>query len=91
MPYIPHTDEDTQAMLASIGAKQTQDLFDEIPSSLLYGELKNIPAGLSEMAMLKEAQRLADKNQNGICLLVQAAMSIISRLQCGILHHAVSF
>lgn len=69
MPYIPHTDEDTQAMLASIGAKQTQDLFDEIPSSLLYGELKNIPAGLSEMAMLKEAQHLADKNQNGICFI----------------------
>ncbi|MFW2571296.1 aminomethyl-transferring glycine dehydrogenase subunit GcvPA [Legionella sp. 29fVS95] len=69
MPYIPHTDDDTQAMLASIGAKQTQDLFDEIPSSLLYGELKNIPAGLSEMAMLKEAQRLADKNQNGICFI----------------------
>lgn len=69
MPYIPHTDEDTQAMLASIGAKQTQELFDEIPSSLLYGELKNIPAGLSEMAMLKEAQRLADKNQNGICFI----------------------
>lgn len=69
MPYIPHTAEDIEAMLASIGATKTQELFDEIPSSLLYGELKNIPEGLSEMAMLKEAQHMADKNQNGLCFL----------------------
>ncbi|ASQ47338.1 aminomethyl-transferring glycine dehydrogenase subunit GcvPA [Legionella clemsonensis] len=69
MPYIPHTKEDTEAMLASIGIKKAQDLFDEIPSSLLYGELKNIPEGLSEMAMLQEAQRFAQQNQNGICFI----------------------
>jgi glycine dehydrogenase subunit 1 len=69
MPYIPHTAEDIETMLAQIGVSKTQDLFDEIPSSLLYGELKNIPAGLSEMAMLKEAQQLANKNQNGLCFM----------------------
>ena len=69
MPYIPHTAEDIEAMLASIGASKTQDLFDEIPSSLMYSELKNIPSGLNEMAMLKEAQTMADKNQNGLCFI----------------------
>ncbi|KTC84573.1 MULTISPECIES: aminomethyl-transferring glycine dehydrogenase subunit GcvPA [Legionella] len=69
MPYIPHTAEDIETMLAQIGVSKTQDLFDEIPSSLLYGELKNIPTGLSEMAMLKEAQHLANKNQNGLCFM----------------------
>ncbi|WED42741.1 aminomethyl-transferring glycine dehydrogenase subunit GcvPA [Legionella cardiaca] len=69
MPYIPHTQEDVEAMLASIGIKKTQELFDEIPAALLYGELKNIPEGLSEMAMLKEAQHLANKNHNGLCFM----------------------
>ncbi|MBA3535692.1 MAG: aminomethyl-transferring glycine dehydrogenase subunit GcvPA [Tatlockia sp.] len=69
MPYIPHTSDDVETMLANIGVAKTTDLFDEVPRALLYGELKNIPEGLSEMAMLKEAQRLADKNSNGLCFM----------------------
>jgi glycine dehydrogenase subunit 1 len=69
MPYIPHTTDDTKAMLESIKAPDIQALFDEIPPALQYGELKNIPDGLSEMALLKEAAALADKNQNGICFI----------------------
>ncbi|KTD24270.1 MULTISPECIES: aminomethyl-transferring glycine dehydrogenase subunit GcvPA [Legionella] len=68
MPYIPHTVEDIEAMLADIGASKIQDLFDEIPPSL-YSELKNIPAGMNEMSMLKEARHLAAKNQNGLCFV----------------------
>ncbi len=69
MPYIPHTPKDTQKMLASIGVNDTQALFDEIPASLQYAGFQNMPAGLNEMDMLKEAQHLANKNQNGICFI----------------------
>lgn len=69
MPYIPHTSEDTRAMLDMIGAKSIDELFDEIPAALRYDELKNIPAGLNEMAMLQQAQQLANKNENGICFI----------------------
>lgn len=69
MPYIPHTPKDTEEMLACINAPNMQALFDEIPLSLQYGELKNIPLGTSEMDMLKHAQALANKNQNGICFI----------------------
>jgi len=69
MPYIPHTAEDTESMLASINVPNTQALFDEIPASLLQGEFTTIPDGISEMTMLKQAQQLADKNQNGICFI----------------------
>lgn len=69
MPYIPHTTDDKDAMLASINEREIQALFDEIPTSLQYGEFKNMPAGISEMALLKHAQQLADKNQNGICFI----------------------
>jgi glycine dehydrogenase subunit 1 len=69
MPYIPHTDEDIVAMLASIGVAKTQELFAEIPASLFYEGLKNIPEGMSEMAMLRKAQQLAEKNQKGLCFI----------------------
>ncbi len=69
MPYIPHTIEDRDAMLASIKAPDIQALFDEIPASMQYGEFKNMPTGMSEMAMLKHASHLADKNKNGICFI----------------------
>jgi glycine dehydrogenase subunit 1 len=49
MPFIPHTEADVSAMLASIGAPSTDALFDEIPAALNCGGLPGIPEGLSEM------------------------------------------
>lgn len=49
MPFIPHTEEDIHAMLASIGARKIDDLFDEIPPDLKSGGLKRVPPGLNEM------------------------------------------
>ena len=69
MPYIPHTTDDKNAMLASINESDIHALFDEIPTSLQYGEFKHMPAGISEMALLKHAQYLADKNKNGVCFI----------------------
>lgn len=69
MPYIPHTIDDKNAMLASIKAQDTHALFDEIPAALIYGELNNMPEGMSEMALLKHAEKLATKNQNGLCFV----------------------
>jgi glycine dehydrogenase subunit 1 len=69
MPYIPHTDEDTELMLTSIGVPNTDTLFDEIPPSLLYKGFTDMPEGINEMAMLKEAERLANANNNGLCFL----------------------
>ena len=34
MPFIPHTEQDVAAMLASIGVSALDDLFDEIPAAL---------------------------------------------------------
>lgn len=49
MPFIPHTEEDIAAMLASIGADTIDDLFDEIPPALIAAGLKKVPPGMSEM------------------------------------------
>ncbi|MBM4181936.1 MAG: glycine dehydrogenase, partial [Betaproteobacteria bacterium] len=53
MPFIPHTEADIAAMLASIGVPSTDALFDEIPAELNCGGLPGIPAGLSEMAVTR--------------------------------------
>lgn len=53
MPFIPHTEEDIAEMLASIGAKTIEELFDEIPKELVSGELTGVPPGLSEMEITR--------------------------------------
>ena len=53
MPFIPHTESDIAAMLASIGVPGTDTLFDEIPVELNCGGLPGIPQGLSEMAVTR--------------------------------------
>jgi glycine dehydrogenase subunit 1 len=49
MPFIPHTETDIRDMLAAIGAKNIDELFDEIPQELRSGKLSRIPEGLPEM------------------------------------------
>ena len=56
MPFIPHTESDIRAMLASIGAPSTDALFDEIPAELNCGGLPGIPEGLSEMRVTRLMQ-----------------------------------
>lgn len=69
MPFIPHTPEDTKAMLTSIQSSDINTLFDEIPTQLKQGEIQNIPEGMSEMRMLQLAEQLANHNQNGLCFI----------------------
>ena len=69
MPYIPHTQEDTQEMLTNIGVTDTQALFDEIPASLMHENFKHIPEGMSEMQMLQHARDLASKNTQLACFI----------------------
>jgi glycine dehydrogenase subunit 1 len=59
MPFIPHTEADVAAMLASIGAPSTDALFDEIPADLNCGGLPGIPEGLSEMQVSRLMQQRA--------------------------------
>lgn len=51
MPFIPHTEEDTAAMLAAIGAQSIEELFDEIPDDLRLRAPLEVGPALSEMAV----------------------------------------
>ena len=62
MPYIPHTDAETQRMLDTLEAKKLSDLFDEIPAALRDPDLKGLPDGQSEMRVHQHMQKMADKD-----------------------------
>jgi len=53
MPFIPHTEPDIAAMLASIGAPNIDALFDEIPAALRSGKLTQVPEGMNEMQVTR--------------------------------------
>lgn len=69
MSFIPHTNEDLETMLASIGAADIKALFDEIPAALKDCDLEKLPEGMNEMQMQNLASRLAENNQNGTCFI----------------------
>lgn len=69
MPFIPHTREDIDAMLAEIGVSHIEALFDEIPESLRQVSLENIPPGLSEMALTRLLAERAAQDGNLVCYM----------------------
>ena len=59
MRYIPHTEQDVKQMLAEIGVKNIDELFDSIPESLrLNNELLDLPPSLPESELTQYLKRL---------------------------------
>ena len=69
MPFIPHTEDDTQEMLAAIGAGSIEDLFDEIPTDLLAGPLEGIPPALGEMEIGRLMRERAAQDGAPLCFI----------------------
>lgn len=61
MDYTPHTPDDTEQMLAKVGARDLRELFADLPQDLLFPEL-NLPKPLSEAEMMRHLRDLAAKN-----------------------------
>ena len=62
MPFIPHTAEDVQAMLAAIGASDIDALFDEIPVSLRGARLTEVPSAATEQQITRLMQERAEQD-----------------------------
>lgn len=60
-PYLPHTQDDREQMLRSIGVKSLEDLLSHIPKEVRLKELKIAP-GLSELELTEYMSKLAAKN-----------------------------
>jgi glycine cleavage system protein P-like pyridoxal-binding family len=61
LAYIPITPEDEKEMLKTIGAKAIDDLFSDVPPSVILKNGLNVPAGMSEPE-LKRWFNLIGKN-----------------------------
>ena len=71
MPYVPHSDEDRKTMLAAIGVRSVEELFEDIPAHVRFPEL-NLPPALSEMEVRWELEMLAGADfttADGPCFL----------------------
>jgi len=73
MRYIPHTEQDIKQMLADIGVKNVEELFDSIPESLrLQNKLLDLPPSLPEYELtqyLKGLQKRNTTSENGSIFL----------------------
>lgn len=68
MPYIPHTQDDINSMLATIGVDKIDDLFDEIPLSLRCGAQK-IPPQMTEMEIARLMRQRAAVDKEMSCFI----------------------
>ncbi len=62
MRYLPHTDADRAAMLATIGADAIGDLFADIPAAARLEELPDLPRARGEIEVERFMSRLAARN-----------------------------
>jgi len=60
--YHPHTQEETQAMLASLGLSSLDELFRDIPKSIMLATPEDGNPGLSQMETLRAMEDLAARN-----------------------------
>ncbi|MBN8838885.1 MAG: aminomethyl-transferring glycine dehydrogenase subunit GcvPA, partial [Sphingomonadales bacterium] len=65
MRYLPLTQPDRAAMLATIGASSIDDLFVDVPEAIrLDGPITGLPAHASELAVERHMTALARKNMS---------------------------
>lgn len=69
MPFIPHTEDEVEAMLGTIGATSIDDLFDEIPRDLLIKDLDGVPDALSEMEISRLMHGRASEDRGALCFI----------------------
>ncbi|HEY9714535.1 MAG TPA: hypothetical protein V6C72_13800 [Chroococcales cyanobacterium] len=61
-PYLPHTQEEREEMLASIGVKTFEDLVKHIPQEV-RAQVLDLQPGLSELELVSHVKSLSLKNK----------------------------
>ena len=59
MRYFPHTDADIDEMLAVVGAKSVDELFDAIPRECLRRTADDLPEALTEWELTRRLEEMA--------------------------------
>lgn len=61
--FLPHSEIERKEMLTRVGVSTFDDFYDAVPRSVRFPEL-DLPPALSELEVIEELKRLAEKNQN---------------------------
>ncbi|MDR3491040.1 MAG: aminomethyl-transferring glycine dehydrogenase subunit GcvPA [Gammaproteobacteria bacterium] len=69
MPFIPHTQQDTEEMLSTIGVANIENLFDEIPDTLRHANIEAIPSGITEMELTRLMKERAKRDGGMTCFI----------------------
>ena len=83
MMFIPHSDAERDEMLASIGIKSMDDLFEAIPKKYRFPKI-NLHEGMTEIeasAQLKEIAEADLSVEDVSCFMGAGAFIIIFRLR----------
>jgi glycine dehydrogenase subunit 1 len=62
MRYLPHTPEEIESMLQTIGVPSIDSLFEPIPTDARLGRPLAIPPGMDEASLMKHLSSIAKKN-----------------------------
>ena len=60
--FIPHTQDETEAMLKAVGVKKLADLFTDVPEKYRFPKL-DLPEAITEMEALTELKEYAGSNE----------------------------
>lgn len=66
-PYFPHTAQDIAAMLERCGVKTVEELYRDVPDSVLFRGNYDLPAAMSEPELRRFFKQLSRKNSELIC------------------------
>ncbi len=81
MTYIPHSPLERDAMLGTIGVKNLEALFTDVPAKVRFPDLK-LPPALTEMEAAAELGELSLANEN-------IRTELVSFLGAGAYHHYI--
>lgn len=81
MTYIPTSPHERDSMLATVGVKSLDDLFDAIPASHRFPNL-DLPPALTEMEAMAELSEIAKTNEN-------VRNDLVSFLGAGMYNHYI--
>lgn len=86
-PYIPHTEQDIEKMLARIGVKSVDDLYADVPAEVIFKEEYQIPSAMSEIELRRYFEELGSKNQR---LTVFAGGGVYDHYSPSVIGHLLS-
>ena len=65
--YFPHTDDDLQAMMATVGVDSVDALYAQIPENIRFRGDYQIPSEMSEMEVRQLFEKLGSQNSQLTC------------------------